>query len=131
MLFLKNGTRRINLMFVKEFEVDTTQGNNLFTIRIIDNADNVTYITVDVLALIKRNDLDYRIDKKYLDEIIDQIKDKTEEDLEQSNYFENIMFSPNLDYDPSKTPVNEIDFEEIVYNNAEDITDRYREKSRG
>lgn len=131
MLFLKNGTRRINLMFVKEFEVDTTQGNNLFTIRIIDNENNVNYISIDVLELIQRNDLDYKIDKKYLGEIIDQIKDKTEEDLEQCNYFKNIMFSPNLDYDPEENPINEIDFEEIVYNHAEDITDRYREKSRG
>lgn len=127
MVFLKNKSKRYNLLFIKSFEV-VGSTCDLFKIKIIGNDDRINYLEVNILEVIKINELDKFIDPKDLNQIIREVYQKTLKDLNQYGNIKNIMYTIDL-YD--EDPIIEIDIEEIIYKNSTNIIDTYLYKREG
>lgn len=122
MYFLKDKSKRINLLFVKEFGINANVGNSIFSLKYVDRKNHVNYINVDILKLITVNKLDQFIIKTDMVEIINKIKDLSKRDLEKYNNINNLIYSIKND---DEEKIYELDVEEIVFKNTEKVIDEY------
>lgn len=122
MIFITNGTRRINADFVKEIDINDKAENHIFSIKIVDNADNVEVLNVDILRLLKAEFCGTSIKECELKEFAKKIKDKTAEDFEQLNCLETML---EICENKARNFIKEIDLEELVYNNLLELADNF------
>lgn len=71
-MFLKNNDYRINLEYVKEFEVNKNSSEEVFSIKIVDNKDNIKTIDINIREMLEEEG--FKIDKSKEREIIKKVK---------------------------------------------------------
>lgn len=108
MKFLKNNVRRVNLNFIKEFEVNEGSNRDTFSIQLIDGNDNINTIDVNIRDMIDSEG--FKIEESAKRILISEIKDEC-----WSRFADNDLFYKK----------DEIDISDIVYDCYMDIVDMY------
>lgn len=123
MIFITNGTRKVNVDFIKEININKYEADHIFSIKIIDNADNRFSLDVDILGMLEAEYAGTSLEDYDLQPFAREIRDKTIEDFEQSNCLETALEA--CENDKLKGTIKEINIEDLVYNNLLELADNF------
>lgn len=120
-ILFKDRDRRISWEFIKSFEVDSSETKKIFKLKIFDNQNSISYISVNIKDLLDEHYLTQYIPKSELNTVIKMINEKTRKNFQDQHFIKNIIDKCS---DTVGDYVVEIDVEEIVYQNAKKVLDK-------
>lgn len=125
MLFITNRTKKVNANFIKELDINSKAEDHVFSIKMIDNMDNIETLDVDVLEMIKSECAGVNFANCDFEAFSKAVKDKTIEDFEQSNCLETALETCE---NKLRSTIKEINIEDLVYDNFLKLADTYLSK---